>query len=108
MKNSFVLCVSIKIPSDIKDILGEIDEPIYVEAPKEIVQKKLAQKKKLEKLYKKIAIFESKYGMGYSAFSVSVPDTQKGHGDWIEWSYLQKVSDELASNIKKLKLLLGK
>ncbi|KHE93969.1 MAG: hypothetical protein K8F52_14455 [Candidatus Scalindua rubra] len=46
--------------------------------------------------------------MGYSAFSVSVPDTQKGHGDWIEWSYLQKVSDELASNIKKLKLLLGK
>lgn len=101
--------ITIKIPSDIKDILGEIDEPIYVEAIKEIVQKKLVQKKnKLEKLYKKIAIFESKYGKGYSDFSVSVPDTQKGHDDWIEWSYLQKTADELASNIKKLKLLLGK
>lgn len=46
--------------------------------------------------------------MGYSNFSVNVPDTQKGHDDWIEWSYLQKMADELALNIKKLKLLLGK
>ncbi|MGR3311436.1 MAG: hypothetical protein ACUZ77_11770 [Candidatus Brocadiales bacterium] len=101
--------VTIKVPHDIKDIVGEIDKPIYVEAIKTIAQKKLVQKqKKLKGFKKKIAIFESKYGKSYSNFAKNVPDTVKGHDDWIEWTYLQKTVDESASNIKKLKLLLGK
>jgi hypothetical protein len=49
--------------------------------------------KRMEYL-KKIAIFEAKYGKSYEAFSQSVPDTVKGHDDWIEWSYLVKVANE--------------
>ena len=98
--------VTIKVPRDIKNIVGEIDEPIYVEAIKAIAQKKLVQKqKKLKELQKKIAIFESKYRKSYGEFTKNVPDTVKGHDDWIEWTYLQKTVDEAASNIKKLKLL---
>lgn len=101
--------VTIKIPKDIKDILKEINEPIYVEAIKTIAQKKLIQKQKeLKELHRKISIFESKYGKNYSDFAENVPDTIRGHDDWIEWTYVQKKANELASNIKKLKLLLGK
>jgi len=101
--------VTIKIPEDIKDIVGEIDEPIYVEAIKEIAQKKLIQKqKRLKELQRKIAAFESKYGKSYTNFSQDVPDTLKGHDDWIEWSYLHKITVELSAKIEKLKLLLGK
>lgn len=101
--------VTIKIPSDIKDIIGEIEEPIYIEAIKTVAQKKLVQKqKKLKGFQKKIALFESKYGKSYSGFAMNVPDTIRCHDDWIEWTYLQKTADELASNIEKLKLLLGK
>lgn len=101
--------VTIKIPGEIKDIIGEIDEPIYIEAIKTIAQKKLVQKqKKLKGFQRKIAVFESKYGKSYGDFAKNVPDTIRCHDDWIEWTYLQKTADELASNIEKLKLLLGK
>ncbi len=41
-------------------------------------------------------------------FRENVPDTIEGHDDWIEWSYLSKVSNELSNKIEKLKLILGK
>ncbi|ODS34712.1 MAG: hypothetical protein SCARUB_00148 [Candidatus Scalindua rubra] len=37
-----------------------------------------------------------------------MPDTVKGHDDWMEWSYLVKVADELVNKIEKLRLLIGK
>ena len=43
---------------------------------------------------KKMAIFEAKYGKSFEEFSQCVPDTVKGHDDWIEWSYLVKVANE--------------
>jgi hypothetical protein len=39
--------------------------------------------KRMEYL-KKMAIFEAKYGKSFEEFSQSVPDTVKGHDDWIE------------------------
>lgn len=101
--------VTIKIPEDIKEIIDEIDESIYIEAIKKIAQKKLVKKqKRLKELQRKIAAFESKYGSSYTDFSKNVPDTLKGHDDWIEWSYLHKVAIELSNKIEKLKLLFEK
>ncbi|HJH26950.1 MAG TPA: hypothetical protein C5S37_12015 [Methanophagales archaeon] len=101
--------VTIRIPEDIKDIIDGITEPLYVEALREIARKRFAyNKKKLKDYRKKIAIFEAKYGKSYEDFSQSVPDTVKGHDDWIEWSYLIKVTNELSAKIEKLRLLIGK
>lgn len=101
--------VTIKIPEDIKDIIDGITEPLYVEALREIARKRFAYNQKKLKDYRgKIAIFEAKYGKSYEEFSQSVPDTVKGHGDWIEWSYLVKVANELSAKIEKLRLLIGK
>lgn len=101
--------VTIKIPEDIKDIIDGITEPLYVEALREVARKRFAYNQKtLKKLRKKIAIFESKYGKSYEKFSQNVPDTVKGHDDWIEWSYLVKVANELSAKTEKLRLLIGK
>jgi len=54
--------------------------------------------KRMEYL-KKMAIFEAKYGKSYEEFSQSVPDTVKGHDDWIEWSYIVKVANEKQPSI---------
>ncbi|OGP12085.1 MAG: hypothetical protein A2056_00500 [Deltaproteobacteria bacterium GWA2_42_85] len=100
--------VTIKIPDDIKDILGEINEMIYVEAVKEIARKKITYvQRRLKEMRKKIAIYEAKYGKSYGEFSQNVPDTLKGHDDWIEWSYLVDIADELAKKIEKLRFLIG-
>ena len=100
--------VTIKIPDDIKDILGETNEMIYVEAVKEIARKKITYvQRRLKEMRKKIAIYEAKYGKSYGEFSQNVPDTLKGHDDWIEWSYLVDIADELAKKIEKLRFLIG-
>jgi uncharacterized protein YecE (DUF72 family) len=100
--------VTIKIPEDIKDIIEETSETIYVEALKEVARKRMAYtQKRLKDLRKKIAAYETKYGKSYEEFSQSVPDTVKGHDDWIEWSYLVKVADELTNKIEKFKILMG-
>jgi len=101
--------VTIKVPGDIKDIIEEISEPLYVEALREVARKRFAYHQKTLKAFRqKIAIFEAKYGKSYDDFSQSVPDTANGHDDWIEWTYLIKVADELSAKIEKLKLILGK
>ncbi len=100
--------VTIKIPEDIKDIIEETSETIYVEALKEVARKRISYtQKRLKDLRKKIAAYETKYGKSYEEFSQSVPDTVKGHDDWIEWSYLVKVADELTNKIEKFKILMG-
>ena len=101
--------VTINIPEDIKDIIDGLTEPLYVEALREVARKRFADnQKKLKGFRKKIAIFEAKYGKSYEEFSQSAPDTVKGHDDWIEWSYLVTVANELSTKIDKLRLLIGK
>lgn len=55
--------VTIKIPKDIKDLIADTSETIYVEATKEVARKRMSSaQKRLKELKKKLAIYESKYG----------------------------------------------
>jgi len=100
--------ITIKVPQDLKDIIAETSETIYVEALKEVARKRMSNiQKRLKELRNKNAAYERKYGKSYAEFLQDIPDTVKGHDDWIEWSYLAKVADELTNKLKKLKLLLG-
>ena len=101
--------VTIKIPEAIKDIIEGMGETIYVEALKEVARKKISiTQNRLMELREKIGAYEKNYGKSFDEFSKSVPDNINGHEDWIEWSYLVKVSEELSDKIEKFKLLLGK
>ena len=101
--------VTIKIPEAIKNIIEGMSETIYVEALKEVALKRMSySEKRFKELREKIASYEAKYGKSYGEFSQDVPDTMRGHDDWIEWSYLEKVSEELSDKIEKFKLLLSK
>ncbi|NUO09126.1 MAG: hypothetical protein HUU08_10675 [Candidatus Brocadia sp.] len=101
--------VTVKVPKEIKDLIADTSETIYIEALKEVARKKISStQKRLKELRKKIAIYETKYGKSYEEFSKKVPKTVKGHDDWIEWSYLVKITTELANKIEKLRLLIGK
>jgi len=101
--------VSIKVPKEIGEIVSEISEAIYVEALKEVAGKRLSQnRKRLDDLRRRSAVYESKYGSSYQEFSRNVPDTVEGHDDWIEWSYLDRVSSELSKKIEKLGIITGK
>ena len=101
--------VTVKVPEGIKDIISDISETIYVEALKEVVRKRMSYTQRhLKDLKKKIAAYEAQYGKSYEEFSQNVSDTIKGHDDWVDWSYLVKVADEIASKIEKFKLLIGK
>ena len=101
--------VTIKIPENIKDVIPEISETIYVEALKEVACKKISNiQSRLEETRRKIAEYELKYGKSYNEFSQNVHDTVNGHDDWIEWSYLVKLADKLSDRIGKLKVIIGK
>lgn len=101
--------VTVRVPEDIKDIISETSETIYVEALKEVARKRTSNiQRRLKELRRKNSAYERKYGKSYAEFSQNIPDTMKAHDDWIEWSYLVKVTDELAYKVEKLQLLLGK
>jgi hypothetical protein len=101
--------VTIKIPEDLKEAIVGTGETIYVEALKEVVRRKLPDmQKRLRSISRKLRAYESRYGRSYEEFCESVPDTIKGHDDWIEWSYLIKLADELSAKTARLTLVLGK
>ena len=101
--------VSIEVPEDIVDLVGEAGKAIYVETLKEVAFKRMGQRKReLQDLKKKIASFERKYKASYEEFKSHLPDTMEGHDDWIEWTYLIRASEELGDKINKLSLLMGK
>jgi len=100
--------VTIRIPEELRDIISDTGEDIYIEAIIEVAKRKLADlERQLKSLSRKISKYESTYKKSYEEFSQSVPDTIKGHEDWVEWSYLVKLKDELSIKIEKIKLLLG-
>ena len=104
-----MLEVTIEVPKDINDLVGEAGKAIYIEALKEVAFKRMSySKRELEDLKEKIASFERKYNVSYEGFVTDVPDTVRGHDDWIEWTYLIKVADELSHKISKLCFLMGK
>jgi hypothetical protein len=100
--------VTVMIPEEMKDIAAETSETLYIEAFKEVSRKKMADyQKRLDELKEKIAIYENTYEKSFEEFSRSVPDTLKGHDDWIEWTYLVHVAGELENKVNKLNILLG-
>lgn len=99
--------ITLKIPGEIKKLVDDLQEPIYIEAIREVASKKLAEKrKKLIDFQKKIKKFEDKYSTFYDEFCKNVPADRIGHEDWIEWTYLVEVQAELHSSIQKLEMLL--
>jgi len=101
--------VVIKVPEDLKDIIEETSETIYLEALNVVARRRISSlRKRLKELKKKAATYEAKHGKSYEEFSKSVPDTLKSHDDWIEWSYLVKVMEDLSAKIQKLTLITGK
>jgi len=101
--------VTIEVPKDINDLVGEAGKAIYIETLKEVAFKRMSySKRQLEDLTKKIAFFERKYKASYEEFLLDVPDTVQGHDDWIEWTYLIKAAEGLSNKIQKLSFLMGK
>lgn len=100
--------ITIKVPDDLKNLIEEIDEPLYMEAIKDVAKIKLAKKQReLRDLKRKMGRFESHYAADFHTFSKELPDTMKSHDDWIEWSYLNKTIAEKQKKIEKLEMILG-
>jgi hypothetical protein len=107
-KEKNMIEITVKVPKDVKDIVSSTGETIYVEALNEVAFKRIPYlQKQIEEYQDKIRYYEAKYKKDYIAFSVNVPDSVEGHDDWIEWTYLIKVTDELLKKIDKLRLLKG-
>jgi thymidylate kinase len=101
--------ITIKVPKNIKNVINETSEAIYVEALKEVAFKRMAYtQQQLNELRTKIDFYENKYGKSYEEFLKNVPNTMEGHDDWIDWTYLTKTADELFNKIQKFGLLIGK
>ena len=100
--------VTIKVPKDVKDIISSTGETLYVEALNQVAFKRIAYlQKQIEEYEEKLKYYENKYHKDYRDFLSSVPDTVEGHDDWIEWSYLIKVTKDLSNKIDRLRLLKG-
>ncbi len=100
--------ITVKVPKDLKDIVSSTGETLYVEALNQVAFKRISYlQKQIEELKEKTKIYERKYQKSYEEFLCDVPDTVEGHDDWIEWSYLVKVTNELSKKIDRLRLLKG-
>jgi len=89
--------ITVKIPKDIKEIISSSGETIFVEALNEVAFKRISYlQKQIKECKDKINYYEDKYNIDYSEFCENVPDSVEGHDDWIEWTYLVKVIDELS------------
>jgi FtsZ-binding cell division protein ZapB len=100
--------VTVKVPKDVKDIISSTSETLYVEALNQVSFKRIAYlQKQIEEFKEKIKRYENKYQKDYEDFSSNVPDTLEGHDDWIDWTYLVKVTNELSQKIDRLRLLKG-
>jgi hypothetical protein len=101
--------VKVRIPEDMQLAIAGTNDTIYVEALKEVARRKMPEiRRRLQKINRQIRAYELKYSVPYEEFCRHVPDTVKGHDDWIEWSYLVKLADELSAKTSRLALILGK
>jgi hypothetical protein len=100
--------ITVKVSKDIKEIISSTGETIFVEALNEVAFKRIAYlQKQIQECKDKICYYEDKYKKDYSQFCNNVPDSVEGHDDWIEWTYLVNVIDELSKKIDKLIILRG-
>ncbi len=100
--------ITVKVPKDIRDIVTAAGETIYIEALSQVALRRVSYiQKQLEEFKNNIRLFEHKYNKTFDDFLQEVPDTVEGHDDWIEWTYLMNVANELSKKIDKLSLLKG-
>lgn len=104
-----MIALSVKVPKDIGNIITAVEETLYVEALNHVAFRRISYiQKQIEEYKEKIQFFESKYNKHFEDFLQNVPDSIEGHDDWIEWTYLIHVVDELSKQIEKLNLLKGR
>lgn len=100
--------VTLKVPQEMSKMIAETSQTFYLEAIKEVVAKRLAAKRqRFLDLQKEIQRYEGKYRLSYQEFAAQLPDTIEAHDDWIEWSYLIRLSQKLGRTIRNLELLIG-
>lgn len=100
--------VTVKVPQEMGKILTETSQALYLEAIKEVVAKRLPSlQERLAGLQTEMKRYEEKYHTSYQEFGEHVPDSIEGHDDWIDWTYLTKVAEELESKIQKFHVLVG-
>ncbi len=58
--------------------------------------------KQLEELSKNILFFEGEYNESFEDFLQDVSNTVEGHDDWIEWTYLMNIANELSNKMTSL------
>jgi hypothetical protein len=100
--------ITVKVPTALRELIDDIDEPIYLEALKEIARKKLrSRKERIKELAIKNKGFEEKYNSTYRAFSERLGDSKEAHDNWVEWTYVISTLDELQKSMQKLEQILG-
>ena len=99
--------ITIKVPNAIRELIEEIDEPIYLEAVKVIARKKLqSRRKRIKELELKNKQFEKKYSLNFNLFSTNLPDGKEAHDDRIEWTYIISTFNEMQKSMQKLEQIL--
>jgi hypothetical protein len=99
--------ITIKVPNAIRELIKDIDEPIYLEAVKVIARKKLqSRRKQIKELELKNKQFEKKYSLNFDVFSTNLPDSKEAHDDWIEWTYIISTFNEMQKSMQKLEQIL--
>lgn len=100
--------ISLEIPNDLKELVQDTDQALYVEALKEVAFKRMSyNQKRLRELQEKINELEQKYQCSYEDFASNMPDSLQAHEDWIEWTFLIQSAEALSQKIQKLSLLAG-
>ncbi len=76
--------ITIKVPKNIKNVINETSEAIYVEALKEVAFKRMPIPNSNLMNWAKNNFYENKYGKSYEEFLKNVLNTMEGHDDWID------------------------
>lgn len=100
--------ISVQVPQEFGNLFAESGQTLYVEAMKDVVVRRLTSiETRVNELRTKIAAYEAKYRVAYADFAQQMPDSREAHDDWMEWSYLVKITQKLHQRLENLRLLAG-
>lgn len=100
--------ITVQVPQEFGEMFAESGQTLYVEAMKDVAARRLSSsEKRMNELRAKMASYEAKYRLSYPEFSQQLPDSFEAHDDWMEWSYLVKVTQKLHQRIENLRFLTG-
>jgi len=100
--------ITVQVPKEFGEMFAESGQTLYVEAMRDAIVRRLTStEQRLTELRTQIARYESKYRRSYAEFSRQCPDSLEAHNDWMDWSYLVRITNTLRQRIEKLKFLTG-